>query len=104
MKSILKRSQPQDPTSTTVNYPRHKIFIFKDEKSSSYGPPMTMENRGTFLRMVQEELQKGQAIWVRHPHDFSMFEIGEYDAHMGDVYMYETKNCLGLVLDHKVNN
>lgn len=78
-----------------------KIFIFKDEKSQGYGYPMTMHTRGAFIRNLQEELTRGQAIWARHPHDFSIFEIGEYDDVTGTVLMYETKNCLGLVQDFR---
>lgn len=81
-----------------------KIFCFKDEKSDSYGPLMTVENQGIFLRQVQEELPKGQAIWAKHPHDFSIFELGEYDVYSGKIVLHETKKCIGLVLDFKVNN
>lgn len=81
-----------------------KIFCFKDDKSDSYGPPMTVENQGFLIRQVQEELVKGQAIWAKHPHDFSIFELGEYDIYTGIITRHETKKCLGLVLDFKTNN
>lgn len=83
---------------------RSKIFIFKDDKSKSYGFPIAMETKGMFLRQVQEELQRGQMIWAKHPQDFSIFEIGEYDVLTGQIFMYESKNCLGLVQDFRQSN
>lgn len=80
---------------------KHKIFIFKDDKSASYGMPMVQQTRGMFLRDVQEELNRGQAVFARHPQDFSIFEIGEYDPTTGKIDLYETKNCLGLVSDFR---
>lgn len=82
----------------------HKIFCFKDDKSNSYGPPVTSENQGMFIRQIQEELHRGNAIFAKHPQDFSIFELGSYDAHTGNIVTYETKKCLGLVLDFKVTN
>lgn len=83
---------------------KHKIFVLKDSQSSTYGMPITIETRGRFIRDVQEELAKGQAIFARHPQDFSIFEIGEFDPRTGNIYLYETKNCLGLVQDFKQNH
>lgn len=82
---------------------RHKMFIFKDQKSTSYGSPITVPTRGMFIRDVQEEIKRGQAIWAKHPQDFAIFEIGEYDPFKGNVQLYENKNCLGLVQDFKIS-
>jgi len=78
-----------------------KIFLFKDEKSLSYGMPITSQTRGAFIRDIQEELAKGQAIFARHPQDFAVYEIGEYNPLDGSINLYEQKNCLGLVQDFR---
>ena len=81
---------------------KYKIFVFKDDKSASYGMPITQPTRGIFIRdIVQEEIRRGQSVFARHPQDFSIFEIGEYDPQTGNVHLYETKNCLGLVSDFR---
>lgn len=82
---------------------KHKVFLFKDDKSSTYGPPFVDENRGKVIRQVQEEMQRGQAVWAKHPQDFTLFEIGEFDIRTGNVEMYETKKCVGLVQDFKLS-
>ena len=80
---------------------KHKVFLFKDEKSNTYGYPIVAQTRGMFVRDVQDELAKGQAVWARHAQDFAIYEIGEYDIAKGDICLYENKNCLGLVQDFK---
>lgn len=92
-------------TNLRNNLPQefHKVFLLKDDKSTSYGPPATAPTRGMFLRDIQEGLQEGKAVWARHPQDFSLFEIGEFDPRSGTIHLYESKNCLGLVQDFKTN-
>lgn len=88
----------------TVRAGIQKIFCFKDEKSETFGPPMTVETQGVFIRQVQEGIQQGQAIWAKHPHDFSIFELGNYDIYSGKIELHESRKCLGLVLDFRVTN
>lgn len=86
-----------------LDQPKAKVFVFKDEKSESYGPPITYENRGMFIRdFVQAGLQSGQPIWAKHPQDFTLFELGEYDARSGQIELYESKFAVGLVQDFVV--
>ena len=80
------------------------MFVFKDEKSNTYGPPFTMETRGSLIRMIQDELRSGQAVWTKHPLDFSVFEVGYYDVYSGELHPHETKNVLGLVQDFKISS
>lgn len=81
---------------------KHKLYVLKDDKSTSYGAPITFPTRGMFIRnFIQEELMRGQAIFAKHPQDFSVFEIGEYDPRSGNIDMYESKTCLGLVQDFR---
>lgn len=80
-----------------------KVFLFKDSKSSSYGPPFIDENRGKVIRQIQEDLQRGQAVWAKHPQDFTLFEIGDFDPRTGNVIMHESKVAIGLVQDFKTS-
>lgn len=78
-----------------------KLYAIKDSKSNSYGPPMCFGTRGLFLRFISEELQRGQCVWAKHPQDFNMFEVGDYDVDSGSIQIYETKESLGLISDLK---
>jgi len=79
----------------------HKIFCFKDDKSQTYGPPFCTETKGALIREVQTALKSGQAIWAKHPQDFAIYEIGDYNPLTGTVSPHAQLNCLGLVQDFK---
>lgn len=83
---------------------KHKIFVLKDDKSRTFGPPIVEQTRGMLIRSIQEGLQQGQAIWAKHPQDFTLFEIGEYDVRSGNIELYESKSALGLVQDFKISS
>lgn len=80
-----------------------KLFAIKDAKSEAYGPIITYKTQGLFLREISEAIAQGQTVWAKHPQDFTLYELGEYDADTGDVHMYEEKKALGLVADFKTN-
>lgn len=88
---------------TVTDIAKHKMFVLKDDKSATYGPPFVEQTRGMVIRSLQEGLQQGQAVWAKHPQDFTLFEIGEYDVRTGDVKLYESKSCVGLVQDLKLS-
>ena len=79
----------------------HKILCFKDSKSNTYGPPFTVQTLAMFVRDLGEELVRGQAAWAKHPNDFSIFELGEYDVRTGSIRLHDSKNLLGLVNDYR---
>lgn len=85
----------------TENDNLHKLFLLKDDKSTTYGPPISSPTRGMFIRDLQEGLNEGRMVWAKHPQDFSVFEIGQFDPRLGNITLYESKNCLGLVQDFK---
>lgn len=81
-----------------------KIFVLKDAKSGSYGAPILSVSRGTIIRDLQDELKRGQAVFARHPQDFTLFEVGEYDVENGIITQYDAKECVGLMSDFVINN
>ena len=63
-----------------VSQPLMKLFVLKDEKSTSYGGILTAPTTGMFIRdIIQDGIRDGRAVWAKHPQDFSIFEVGEYD-------------------------
>lgn len=87
-----------------IKLENHKIFLLKDDKSETYGPPIVEQTRGILIRNIQEGLEQRQAVWAKHPQDFTLFEIGEYDPRTGNIHMYESKSALGLVQDFKTSS
>lgn len=78
---------------------KHKVFVLKDEKSETYGYPVVSQSTGVFLRDLSDRARDGQSMFSKHPMDFSIFEIGEYDPDKGTLIPRESKICHGLVQD-----
>lgn len=100
--SMKQRKEEHDEVVKSIS--KYKLFVFKDDKSESFGLPICVETRGTFIRSVQEELSAPRTVWAKHPQDFAVYEIGEYDIFKGNVELYEQKKCLGLVQDFKISS
>nr|QJB18970.1 MAG: nonstructural protein [Microvirus sp.] len=62
-----------------------KIYTIYDKKSLSHALPFFFENKGLCLRDLSELVNDGKSLPSKHPHDFSVWEIGEYDQKSGTV-------------------
>lgn len=78
-----------------------KIFTVFDSKAEVYMTPFFLKSRGEAIRSWTEVVNDGQAIFCKHPSDFTLFEIGTFDELSGSVTMYESKVSLGLALEFK---
>lgn len=77
----------------------HKVFCFRDAKSESYGPPITAPNQALFVRDVVIPTAQRDGVISKHPMDFSIYWLGDYDIQTGSMLPAESKTCLGLVSD-----
>lgn len=75
-----------------------KVLVVYDSKSECYGNPFYARATGEAIRSFADEVNRedGQSAVSAHPEDFTLFEIGEYDAELGEVVMYESKKSLGV--------
>lgn len=76
-----------------------KIFTVHDSKAEAYLPPFFMSSRGQAIRAFTDTIADRSTQFSKHPADFTLFEIGEYDDQKGTLTQYETKQNLGLALD-----
>ena len=82
-----------------------KIMIYSvyDIKTKVFGQPNFMLNKGAALRAWQDAANDQQSNIGKHPADYTMFEIGEWDDETGQVKMHPTKINLGTALEFKRN-
>lgn len=78
-----------------------KVYTVYDSKVEAYMTPFFMRGKGEALRAWASTVNDSQTQFCKHPSDFTLFEIGEYDDTMGVIKMYEAKISLGLALDYK---
>lgn len=78
-----------------------KVFSVYDSKTEMYSHPMNFVTRGQGIRWFSDELENPQSQYSRHPEDFTLFELGEYDDNEGVFTNHEAKVSLGTALELK---
>lgn len=80
---------------------KSKVFTIYDSKMEAYMNPFLMATKGQALRAFTDNVNDPQSQLNRHPEDFTLFEIGEYDDHTGEYIMAKVKTALGVALEFK---
>jgi len=65
-----------------------KIFAVYDSKARFFGQPFFDQEEGSALRNFGDAVNDGSNpnnMWHRHPEDFSLFELGEFDNGSGEI-------------------
>lgn len=61
----------------------YKIFSIYDEKAKAFGVPFFKQHRGQAVRDVQDVANNRESILSRHPSDFSLYMLGNFDDDQG---------------------
>lgn len=56
-----------------------QIFAVYDHKSQTYGTPFFKTHMGVAIRDFGDAAQDPQTTICRHPEDYQLFNVGEYD-------------------------
>lgn len=62
-----------------------KIFTVFDSKAGVYGQPSFMVSRGAAIRSFTDMVNDQNHPFHKHPEDYTLFEIGEYDDNEGEI-------------------
>lgn len=77
-----------------------KAFVIYDSKSESYRPPMCYKATGEAIREFADAVNDEKSFVAKHPADYTLFEIGEYNELQGILAMYEAKKNLGVATEY----
>lgn len=72
-----------------------KVFSVYDEKAESFGQPFFFAARGMAVRAFIDLANDGRSTVSKHPVDFHLYEIGEYDDSTGRFDSYVNHVALG---------
>jgi len=67
----------------------NRMYVIYDSASDSYNLPFYFINSNMARRSAIDLLQEDNAI-SRHPADFTLFEVGNFDPQTGEGMFYET--------------
>lgn len=78
-----------------------KVFAIYDSKAEAYLQPFFTSTIGMAIRSFEQAANDPQTQFHRHPADFTLFNIGEYDDETGTLVSLVAKVSLGTALELK---
>lgn len=84
-----------------------KVFAVYDAKAETFMQPFHMNTRGMATRAWMDTVNDAKTQFNKHPQDFTLFELGEFDDEKGTFHNHNTPQSVGLAiqyLDQKGNN
>lgn len=76
-----------------------KAFTVYDSKIGAYLAPFFMKSRGEALRAWMDIVNDEKSAFNKHPEDFTLFEVGEYDDEKGQFKNLLTPHSLGVATE-----
>lgn len=75
-----------------------KMFAVYDSKVGAYMAPFFMQSSGQALRAFIDTAQDKETQIGKHPEDFTLFELGEYDDSCASLHQLDVPTSLGVAL------
>lgn len=70
------------------------IYFIKDAKSGAFAPPFFQPRDEAAMRAFSDAVLDGESLLRRHPEDFALYNLGEFDDNLGLVAGVEQPKLL----------
>lgn len=77
----------------------HKVFSVYDCKAKAWLQPFFAVNAAVAIRMFEKAVNDERSDFHRFSSDYSLFEVGEWSEHDGDLLNYAQKVNLGVAVE-----
>lgn len=77
-----------------------KVFCVYDSAAEAYALPFFQKSTGEAVRGFSTAAKDPQSQLSKHPADFTLFEIGEYNELTGEISMLQAHKNLGKALEY----
>lgn len=77
------------------------IFSVYDSKAEVFNTPMFLPAKGQATRAFGDQANDPNSEIAKHPEDYTLFVIGEYESDTGLVTPLPTPESLGLALEYR---
>lgn len=79
----------------------NKIMVtVKDVKVEAYFPPFSVRTKGEAIRSFSDEINNNpDSLIGKHPSDYILFVVGEFDEQTGKLIAYDAPHSLGVGSD-----
>jgi hypothetical protein len=76
-----------------------QIFAVYDSKAEAYLSPFFMQSKGQAIRAFGNSASDASTDLGRHPEDFTLFHLGEYDDQNASFSLVSSPISIGLALE-----
>jgi len=80
-----------------------QIFAIYDSKAESYLQPFFSQTRGSAIRAFTDSVNDttGESQFAKHPEDYTLFHLGEFDDQNAKLTENATPISLGVAIEFK---
>ena len=64
---------------------KSNIYTIKDNKAGLFGPVFLLKNNFVALRTLADEMNKQDSVIGKHPEDYALYCVGEFDEDTGEI-------------------
>lgn len=79
-----------------------KLFVFSifDSKAEAFNTPIFLPAKGQATRTFEDQVNDESSPFNKHPGDYTLFLIGEFDTDTGLLTPLSTPTSLGLAAEY----
>ncbi len=81
-----------------------KIYTVFDSKPHAYLPPFFMKSNGEAVRAFSDTVNNPESSFNKHPEDYTLFELGNYDESTGKIETFDAMVALGNAVEFLADN
>lgn len=78
-----------------------KVFSVYDSKAEAYLQPFFMMSKGEAVRGFTDLANDANTCFGKHPEDYTLFEIGEYDNSEGHLVPLDAHISIGKAIEYQ---
>lgn len=79
-----------------------QIFAIRDAKIESFSQPFLAPTKGYGVRMFGDEVARDGSDLKKHPDDFGLYHLGQFDDQTGQYTNNVQPELISLAIDHVV--
>lgn len=79
----------------------HYVIAVKDRAVDAFNRPFTTRTKGEAIRSFTDEAHRADSEIAKHPQDYDLYCLGEYDDQSGSITGYERPELIVRAQDLK---
>nr|QJB20537.1 MAG: nonstructural protein [Microvirus sp.] len=81
-----------------------KVFSIRDAKVEAFMQPFFSQTTGSGIRLFTDSIEGPQNGFSKHPEDYALFELGEFDQETGLLSPHPQPKSLGGAMEYMASN